>query len=333
MFYYDYGPVLSYNKFLNFIEGNRGCGKTYGAKKLCIDDFIKRGNQFFYVRRYKGELDDIKTFFDDIAEIYPERKFTVKGGNKGGEFQMDGVTIGFYKPLSTSLYLKSVPFPKVRTIVFDEYVIDKGNVRYLKNEAELFLELCSTILRLRNGRVLMLSNAISAVNPYFLYLNILPEYKKQYTIMDDIIIERVENEAYKEAARNTALGRITKGLRYSEYAVENKYLRDNDDFVSLRPLKGKYYCTLKYKGRNYGIISDTDNGRLWVSKSYDKSCKLKWAVTKEDHSPNTSLLRAISRSSVIKYIRICYEESAIFYEDIVVKNQFYEILSLLFTYK
>lgn len=333
MFYYDYSPILSYNKFLNILEGNRGCGKTYGAKKLCIDDFLKRGNEFFWLRRYKGELDDIATFFDDIQEAYPDHKFIVKGGNKGGTFLIDGLVAGYFKPLSTSLYAKSVPFPKVRTIVFDEYVIDKGSVRYLKNEVELFLEMCNTILRLRSGRVLLLSNAVSVVNPYFLYLNIQPKSEKGFTVYDDIIIERIENEAYKEAARSTALGRITANTRYANYAIENNYLRDNKDFVSSRPNKAKYYCTLNYKGNSYGVWSDKNNGTLWISSTHDKTCKMRWAVTRDDHTPNTSLLRSLSRSALIKYIRLCFEESAIYYENMVVKNQFYEIISLLFTYK
>lgn len=333
MIYYDYSPVLSHNKGLMFLEGNRGCGKTYGAKELCIKDYIKRGNQFFWLRRYKGELDDIETFFNDIGDKFPDHTFIVKGGNKGGTFLIDGKVAGYFKPLSVSLYAKSVPYPQVRTVVFDEYVIDKGNVRYLKNEPELFLEMCNTILRLREGRILMLSNAVSVVNPYFLYLNIQPDSKKEITVFDDALIHRIQNEEYKEVARKSLIGRLTANTRYASYAIENNYLRDNKDFVSLRPNKAKYYCTLNYKGNSYGVWSDKNNGTLWVSSTYDKTCKMRWAVTRDDHTPNASLLRSLSRSALIKYIRVCFEESAIYYENMVVKNQFYEIISLLFTYK
>ena len=53
--YYDYGPVLSRNAVFNMIMGARGLGKTYGAKKLVIKEFINHGNQFIYLRRYKEE--------------------------------------------------------------------------------------------------------------------------------------------------------------------------------------------------------------------------------------------------------------------------------------
>ena len=45
--YYDISTLLSYNKILNFIIGQRGGGKTFGAKKWCINDFLKKENQFY----------------------------------------------------------------------------------------------------------------------------------------------------------------------------------------------------------------------------------------------------------------------------------------------
>ena len=57
----------------NFIIGERGVGKTYGAIKFCINDYLKNGNQFVYVRRFKTEIEssaDAKdnSFFAKIEE-------------------------------------------------------------------------------------------------------------------------------------------------------------------------------------------------------------------------------------------------------------------------
>ena len=49
--YYDYGRVLSYHAPWMFVIGARGLGKTYGAKKLVIGDWIKKSWQFIYLRR------------------------------------------------------------------------------------------------------------------------------------------------------------------------------------------------------------------------------------------------------------------------------------------
>ena len=53
MAWYNYDKINSYNAMLNIIMTNRGFGKSYGSKKMAIKNFIKKGEQFVYVRRYK----------------------------------------------------------------------------------------------------------------------------------------------------------------------------------------------------------------------------------------------------------------------------------------
>lgn len=65
--YYDYNKILSYNAMLNFLIGERGVGKTYGASKFVVNQFIKKHEQFAYIRRYKPELSEsVPKFFDAL---------------------------------------------------------------------------------------------------------------------------------------------------------------------------------------------------------------------------------------------------------------------------
>ena len=42
-------------------------GKTYGASKMVVNKFIKKNEQFAYIRRYKPELKKaIPQFFDSL---------------------------------------------------------------------------------------------------------------------------------------------------------------------------------------------------------------------------------------------------------------------------
>ena len=119
MAWYSYQNLLSQNCFLNFVMSPRGNGKSYGAKKIMIDNFIKKGKQSVYVRRTQTELDGMKmTFFADIAEQYPSNEFEVVG-DVG---YIDGEEAIFFIALSTSLKKKSSAYPKVTSIFFDEYV-------------------------------------------------------------------------------------------------------------------------------------------------------------------------------------------------------------------
>ena len=44
--FYNYNRIRSYNALFNFIISNRGGGKTYGAKKMCINNFLKRKERY-----------------------------------------------------------------------------------------------------------------------------------------------------------------------------------------------------------------------------------------------------------------------------------------------
>ena len=45
-YFWDINKTMTYNALFNFIIGNRGGGKSFGAKERAIDNFIKKGEQF-----------------------------------------------------------------------------------------------------------------------------------------------------------------------------------------------------------------------------------------------------------------------------------------------
>ena len=288
--YWDIYRTLSHNGLWNFIFGNRGSGKTYGFKKWAIDDFLKNGQQFVYVRRYKQEFSKIKTFFSDIEERYPDTRFEVKGGT----FRINNQVAGFYMPLSTSKIEKSTAYPKVNKICFDEFVLDKGVYYYLPNEVEYFLELYETIARMRdNVRVLFLSNAITMMNPYTAYFNLtLPfgdgnnfaKFKQGL-----IVLELVRNKEFIEKKKQTRFGKLVEGTPYGDYAIDNEFLRDNDNFIQKKTPDAKHYCVFIHTGVKYGVWVDYKQGLYIVSKDYDPDCDRVYALTTPDHTINTVL--------------------------------------------
>lgn len=60
-------------------------GKSYGAKKFVIEQFLKKHSQFLYLRRYDNELKEIfektksqKDFFDDIKDNFKDHTLEAK---------------------------------------------------------------------------------------------------------------------------------------------------------------------------------------------------------------------------------------------------------------
>ena len=122
--YYNIDDALSYNALFTMVMGGRGIGKTYSAKKRAIKNFLNKGEQFVYMRRYKSELKKISTFFSDIAKEYPEHEF--KSRAKG--VFIDGKQAGFVMTLSTQVIEKSTAYPDVSLIIFEEFLIDPAPV-------------------------------------------------------------------------------------------------------------------------------------------------------------------------------------------------------------
>lgn len=130
--FYDYNKILSYNVPVNVLIGERGVGKTYGMKDYLIRRYINKGEKFLYIRRYENELKSVfqKDFFGDIKEKYPDYRLS----SKNKKFTINGEVFGIAKRLTEAQDLKSVSFEDIKTIVFDEYAIEKNRRYYLPNE-------------------------------------------------------------------------------------------------------------------------------------------------------------------------------------------------------
>lgn len=317
--WYDVNRTLSYNKLLNFVVGPRGVGKTYSCKRYVIKRFLQTGEQFVYLRRYDTELKagQIELFFSDISAEFEDVDFAVKNG----KFYIDGHVAGYYIPLSKAAQYKSVPFPSVQKIIFDEFIIDQGLIRYLPNEVNTFNEMYSTIARLRDVKVLFLSNAITFTNPYFLYFNV--EMQKGQTIYkgDDILVELIENKNYSARAASTRFGKIISGSRYGEYAISNEFLRDNDTFVEAIPDASVALFNIAYSGCLFTVYApvSTKHGFKWyISEKVDKTLKCTISLDIDDHDAETTLK---TNSSVwFMQLKSKYANAEVRFTTIKVKN-------------
>ena len=328
MAWYNFDRINSYNSFFHFVLTNRGFGKSYGAKKRCIDRFLKYGEQFIYVRRYKTELKKIYKYFEDIQDQYKGHEFQVKGRT----FYIDGKVCGYAIPLSTSLIEKSNPYPKVCTIIYDEFIIDKGHLRYLENEVEVMLELVSTICRTRdNVRVYFLANNVSEVNPYFTYFNIkLPEGNIIKTFNEGtIVVEKNTDDVFMEQMKATKFGRLVKGTKYGDYSIENKSLRDSDTFIEKLPLKN---CTplsnIIYNSQRVQVWLDRKNNFYYINQKivFDTETL---SLESDDHSENSILNAKTIRFSILDDIIKSFQIGLVRFESQQVKHIMYDIFKKL----
>lgn len=331
-FWYNLQRVLSYNALINIIIGERGVGKSFSTKKHCINRFLKKGEEFVYLRRYKTELkSSVPHFFDDIKEknIFPGVKFEVKNNM----FYIDGKISGYALPLSTANILKSTSFAKVKTIMFDEFIIDRGCYRYLLNEIETFLDIIETIARLRDIKVFMLGNAISITNPYFTYFNLSLPYNSDIALFKDnsILVNYIKNENYREVKKASRFGKLIEGTEYGKYAIDNEFLRDSKSFIKKKEKNCKFYFILIINGYYYGVWNDYKNGVMYISEDYDPNCPVKYALNTKDHTESSILIR-VRNSPLIKSVIDHYRLARLCFENQRTKNMVMNELSRYLTF-
>lgn len=341
--------TLTHNCLINIILGNRGGGKSFGFKELAIDNFIKRREQFGYIRRYKEDLKQpMIQFFKDIEYKYPDWEFKtdskyfymrIRPEDPENVKWTDDDICGYGFVLSTANNKKSISYPNVTLLGFDEFLIDKGNQHYLQNEPIALLNLYETVARPGTGHkkviMFMLANAITVTNPYFLFWDLkMPDKKDKNNkwiwkhATRPILVEDVKNEKFIDVKKNSLFGKLIEGTKYADYSIENKFLLDNDTFIERRSKNARYWCTLTYKNSVLGVWIDSNEGKMYVSKDIDPSYPINYSVTMKDHTPNTLLLKDKSRSRKFKLFLDNYKLGNVRFDTINIKNITYEIIQI-----
>lgn len=327
--WYDINRLLSFNRILNFCIGARGIGKTYGAKKYVVNRFIKHGKQFIYLRRYKTELRKVKNFFNDIRQEFPDHEFKVKGW----ELYIDGKLAGYAMPLSAWQSEKSNAYPDVETILFDEFIREKDNSGYLPNEVSSLLNLMDTVFRNRSDvRTICLSNAVSVVNPYFLYFKLTPDIERRFNANDSIVIEIPDSSDFAEQRRETRFGKLITGTDYADMSLDNKFTQDSNVFIERRSKESSFVFAMIYQGLTLGVWVDEKRHLLYVSQEFDPSSKHIYALTEEDMDESRFLFNSYKDNYHLHKLGRAFKSGLVRFDNQVMRNIGYEVFKKLRLY-
>jgi len=320
--YYNPNKMLSYNRILNFIIGARGIGKSYAMKVHPIKRFLKHGEQIIYLRRFKGELKKITNYFNDVAQEFPEHEFKVKGR----QMFIDGKLFGWAIPLSAWQSEKSNAYPNVTTIIFDEFIREKDKSGYLPNEVEALLNLMDTVFRTReNVRCVCLSNSVSVVNPYFLYFDLVPDTDKRYNAYETILVEIPESRDFSEERRKTRFGKLIDGTNYGEMSLDNQFVNDSSVFIERRSKESKFVFSVVFNGLTMGVWIDTIRGLMYLSTDHDPSSKYVFALTTDDLSETTLLMRSWKDNYYLKKLVGSFMNGVLRFDNQVLRTTGYEM--------
>lgn len=66
----------------------------------------------------------------------------------------------------------------------------------------------------------------------------------------------MNNESFRKEREETLIGRLAKGTKYETYAIHNKPIDKNNDFIMKKTGSSKFSFAIVYKDEIYGIWND-----------------------------------------------------------------------------
>lgn len=322
--YYDASRILSYNTPWAFVTGARGRGKTYAFKKRVIKKAIEHGDEFIYLRRFKGEAATFKTFFDDIRWEFPGVELTVKGKIASIGSGKGAQPIGQVVYLSAAQMLKSVSLKRVRHIIFDEFILEKGATHYLPDEASIFEGLYSTVDRWDDRvQVYFLANAFSLTNPYYVKYGIVPT--AEFTVEPGAdrfwAVHTDRSEEFAQQVSKTRFGAFLRRQddENSRYMIDSTFRDGGVEMVEAKPPSAMYSLSIVGGSRPLSLWLGRGSTVWYVTEGLPRS-PIRFTLVPSNVDEETRLLT--TRDSYLKNIRACYEKGRVRFDKLTTRNLF-----------
>ena len=182
--YYTLDRIKELKCQYNLIFGKRSNGKTYAVLLEGLKNYIHKGKQMAYLRRYREDFvgkrgqvlfnalvanNEVSRLtegkWDTIKYMSSQWFLAKKDPKNDGKLITDSVPFCYGFSLGQMEHDKSTAYPDVTTVVFDEFI---SRIGYIPNEFVLFMNVLSTIIRQRNDvTIYMLGNTVNKYCPYF----------------------------------------------------------------------------------------------------------------------------------------------------------------------
>lgn len=334
---------------LLIVTSNRSAGKTTFFSRYFVRRFIRYHEKFALLYRFNYELDSIADkFFKDINGLFfpgyameDERRasgifhelFLIYPDST--EEKPHRESCGYAISMNSADQLKKYShlFSDVQRILFDEFQSETGH--YCTNEIIKFQSIHTSLARGQGKQnrfvpVVMLSNTVSLINPYYVALGISSRLQKNTKFLrgHGYILEQGYNASAASALSSSGLLNAFNhdaGNAYNQYACSGSYLNDSIAFIDKMPENGKYVCTFRYKEKEYSIKEYQEKGILYISDSTDKTFPYKIAVDLPDHRINYIMLQR--NDAMIQQFRKLFDCGSVRFKNQLCKNAFVALIA------
>lgn len=331
--------TLSYNAPITICVGGNSIGKTYSFTYQGVKEFIDSGKEFGWIRRYDTELKKAaESLFDDLVEHneFPgylfktdkERGYIAK--KPKGKAKPDWRVCCHFFALSKQQTYKGTAYPKVKRLIFDEYIREtKSPPGYLPSDFEKLMKLWKTVARKRKDcQLYLLSNAVDLVNPAFLWLGITDEPKPGYSWHNHktVLLHHIKDAAFSQSERETLVGQVIAGTALEKVMIDNEFAASNDLFIAKKTPNAKYRYGFKYMNHVYAVWFDMQSGLFYVNRKAPKGALI-YSLTTEDHRPNMYLVESAGKFA--RQIGRLYGNGVVRFENNAAREGFLKMLRML----
>lgn len=342
--FYDGTKLLSMKDINNktpeifMVTSNRSGGKTTYFGRLMMNAFLKKGEKFCLLYRYKYELGDCADkFFKDIGGLFFNNYYMksvpkAKGvyhelylGNIHDEEDGNLRCCGYAIAINSANTLKNYShlLSDVKRMLFDEFQSETNN--YCPDEIKKFISIHVSIARgqgqqVRYVPVYMCANPVTLLNPYYTALHISERLHEDTNFLrgDGFVLEQGYNEGASKAQKQSGFNRAFASEKYIAYASQAVYLNDNKAFIEKPKGKSVYTLTFKYNDKEYSLREYSESGIMFCSDVVDSTFPLKISVTTDDHNINYIMLKR--NELMITRFRFLFERGAFRFKNLACKE-------------
>ena len=264
MKYYSLKRILSKNAIWNLIIGERSNGKTYAVLERIVTRALTLGEDGVIIRRWAEDFKNKRgaTMFASLVNNGVITKLSNGEWDNiyyfSGRWYFcrteDGKRLCAEEPFCYAFALtdmehdKSTSYPKVKTILFDEFLSRFG---YLPDEFILLSNVLSTIIRDRDDvLIFMCGNTVNKYSPYFVEMGLTNIQKME---KGEIQVYDYGDSGLKVAVEFTDTPKLVK--------KSNKYFAFNNPRLEMITGKGNVWeiaiyphLTFKYVNKDIKFI-------------------------------------------------------------------------------
>ena len=199
--FWNINNILSRHAKYNVVFGERSNGKTYGVLHYALEQYFKDGSRLGIIRRWEEDFrgKQASTMFDALIEngvihklskgkwnsvLYQSHRWYMckRDISNPKNVVVDDEPFAYAFALSSDEHYKSSSYPRIKTILFDEF-LTRGV--YLPDEFVKFTSILSTIIRLRDDvTIFMCGNTVNQYSPYFAEMGLTNVKKMQRGTID-----------------------------------------------------------------------------------------------------------------------------------------------------